>query len=101
MSGGRGVTKEDLGKDYEKTWVEFWEPIIAPRGEISLDQIKRELHDYRGLLEKLPAFFDEITGGRVSKPNTDLKVVLELTEQKARREFANHLRDWAEEWENP
>lgn len=67
--------------DVEQVWQEFWLPIVAPEGEIDIEQIKRELYDYRQLIKGLPEFFMDITGGRVSKPNTNLRVVAELVEE--------------------
>jgi|SRR6478736_5589737 len=58
-------------EDYEQTWVDYWQDICSDECGLLLDQIKRELHDYKTLLKNVPLVYDEITGGRISKPNTD------------------------------
>ena len=50
---------------------EFWAPIVLrPNGVLDFEQVKRELHDYRGLLEEVPKVYMHITEGRISKPHT-------------------------------
>lgn len=56
--------------DVEETFENFWKDIIEPDGVLDLDQVKRELHDYKMLLDEVPKVYGEITGGRISKPNT-------------------------------
>lgn len=81
--------------DVEQVWHDFWVPILDeacmehPDGwgsielpRAALDQIKRELYDFRMFIKELPAFFDEITGGMASKPNIDLKVIMELVDER-------------------
>ncbi|MFG1857558.1 hypothetical protein ACGFJT_37390 [Actinomadura geliboluensis] len=59
---------------YRQTHDDFWKQIVErPDGTLDLDQVKRELHDYHQLLQKIPKVYDEITGGRISKPNTGYK----------------------------
>jgi hypothetical protein len=85
--------------DYEQTWEEFWRDIVAPDGTVNLDQVKRELHDFRQIIKDLSRLYMEVTGGRVSKPNTDVGVVLDLAEEHCKRQVAQALRNLAEEWE--
>ena len=33
-------------KNYEKTWNEFWKPLLMNGKKLNLTQIKKELHDY-------------------------------------------------------
>lgn len=56
--------------EVEKVYKEFWEEIICNDGEIDIEQVKKELHDYHFMLESVPKVYMEITGGRISKPNT-------------------------------
>lgn len=58
--------------DYVATYNDFWRGIVErPDGTLNRDQVMRELSDYRILLEEVPLAYDEVTGGRISKPNTD------------------------------
>lgn len=69
-------------KDYEETYEKFWKDIVEnSKGEIILDKIKRELHDYANLLDNVPKVYDYVTGGLVSKPLTDPSVVMELADE--------------------
>lgn len=48
---------------------EFWFPIVQPNGEWDHDQIMKELHDYRVVLEEVPKVYCHITGNELSKPH--------------------------------
>lgn len=56
----------------------FWVPIIfdLKNGRLNLEQLKKELYDYSMLLENVPKVYCEITGGKISKPNTDVSEVI-------------------------
>jgi len=56
---------------------EFWQPIVMPNGEWNLEQVKRELYDYRRMMTSVSEVYDQITNGRISKPNTDASVVID------------------------
>lgn len=63
--------------DYEKTYETFWKPILEDeKGWLNMDQLKRELHDYRCFMEEVSKVYDQITGGRISKPNTSAEAVI-------------------------
>ncbi len=69
--------------DYEKAWDEFWAPIVCdPDGTVNWDKLKRELFDYRTLMGSVPRVYMHVTGGRVSKPNTDPGVVCQLADER-------------------
>lgn len=83
----------------EKTFNEFWRGIVEnPDGTLNRDQVMRELHDYWVLLEEVPKVYDDITGGRFSKPNTAahhvIAEVAERTEETCRdlaREISSEI----------
>jgi hypothetical protein len=56
--------------DVEQTWREFWADIVLKDGRLDLAQVKRELHDFRFLIQSVPKVYDAATGGRISKANT-------------------------------
>ena len=64
-------------KEVNKVYDEFWKDIIEPDGIIDFDQVKRELYDYRTCLMEVPKVYDEITNGKISKPNTTAEYVLD------------------------
>lgn len=64
-------------EDYETTFAEFWEDIVGlPGGIIDVEQVKRELHDYKMLLDSVPLVYSHVTGNRISKPNTHPDAVI-------------------------
>lgn len=65
------MTKEYIRKnDIEEEFETFWTSIIMENGKLNLDQLKKELYDYSMLLQNIPQIYDEVTGGKISKPNT-------------------------------
>lgn len=75
-----GRTSDKWADDVQKNWSEFWEPIVAPKGIVDLELIKLELSDYRMMLNFVPRVYDHVTGGRISKPNTDPDVVCSVAD---------------------
>lgn len=68
-------------KDYEQIWEEFWKPICTNEdGSINLDQIKRELADFKDVIGNVSKVYDSITGGRFSKPLTRPEYVISAAE---------------------
>lgn len=69
--------------DYVQTYDDFWREIVEnPDGTLNRDQVMRELHDYRTLLEEVPKAYDEVTGGRLSKPNTAAQHVIAAVDER-------------------
>lgn len=58
-------------KNYEEVYEEFWKDIIEDEdGNIDKDALMRELSDYAFLLDEVPKVYMEVTGGKISYPNT-------------------------------
>lgn len=58
-------------EEYEKVYNDFWKELIEDEdGNIDKDSMMRELNDYAFLLDEVPKVYMEVTGGRISKPNT-------------------------------
>ncbi|MEV4246993.1 hypothetical protein AB0J63_26715 [Streptosporangium canum] len=69
--------------DYVKTYNDFWKDIVEnPDGTLNHDQLMRELADYRMVMEQVSLVYDEITGGRISKPNTMAGAVLGVANER-------------------
>lgn len=87
------------GRDEEvdKVWGEFWGPLLIKRGVLDVEAVKRELFDYHHLIQELPCLFMAATGDMVSKPNTDIDVVISLIEEKHQREYDNGYEDGQED----
>lgn len=97
--------------DPEKEWTDFWEPIIseaheeaikerpdvtieaADISEAELEQIKKELSDYSMLISSLSIIYCQLTGGRVSKPNTDPYAVLGEIEERMQEDIDREVNE--------
>ena len=62
--------------DVQARWDEFWAPIVAPGGELDLDQVKRELFDFSVVMHEVPHVYMHVTGGRISKANSRASAVI-------------------------
>lgn len=68
--------------DYEKTFAEFWAAdLLLPDGTLDKDKVMRELHDYRMVLDEVSKVYDNITGGRFSKPLTEAVHVIAAADE--------------------
>ncbi|MED1863298.1 hypothetical protein P4V41_07500 [Fictibacillus nanhaiensis] len=62
-------------KNHEKVYQEFWKAIVENEdGTLNVEQIKKELADYRVLLKEVPKVYDELAG--FSKPHTRASVII-------------------------
>lgn len=77
-------------KDYEESYNRYWKGIVENnKGEIIMDQVMRELHDYMILLDTIPKLYDYVTGGRCTKPFTDIEVVKQLVDEHYQEIFGD------------
>lgn len=77
-------------KDYEESFEEFWRELVCNEdGTLNVDQVKRELHDYRLALRNVPLVYDHVTGGQASKPNTLAQYVIDSAEEHYERMYAD------------
>lgn len=84
--------------NYEETFEQFWKSILVDyNGDLNIDAVKRELHDYHHVLEEVPKIYVEITGGMLSKPGYTAEQVLPVVREVAHR---NHLYVHADELED-
>ena len=61
---------------YEQTYERFWKEIIEPNGQIDMDALKRELSDYLMFMYEVSKVYCTLTGGKISKVNTDADTVI-------------------------
>jgi hypothetical protein len=84
-------------KAVEETWNDFWKEIVCkPDGTLNVEQVKKELHDYKIVMDCASKAFDAVTGGRVSKPNTDPGWVEQFAEEHYRSIFEEELKEGKE-----
>ena len=63
--------------EVNKVYDDFWKVIIEPNGEIDFEQVKKELYDYRIVMQEVSKVYLEITDGKLSKPNTSAQYILD------------------------
>ncbi len=79
--------------EIEKVWNEFWRDIVMPDGVLDLEQVKKELYDWRNAMREVSKVYDEITGGLLSKPNYEAETVLSVYRDRQREEFEDWLKE--------
>lgn len=57
-------------RDYKKVYENFWKDLVEENGVLDKDKVMRELSDYEFMLDQVPKVYCEVTGSRISKPNT-------------------------------
>lgn len=79
------------------TFNEFWRELVTDgAGQLDLDKVARELHDYHVVMGEVGKAYDELTGGRISKPNTAAHHVVEAANDVAADFYARELCDRAD-----
>lgn len=85
-------------RDYEKTYERFWKTLVENAdGSIDMDKLKRELHDYKTLLDNVPEVYCHITNNRISKPNTLASVVIAVADDCTNESFKQWKQEELEE----
>ncbi|MGI4862411.1 MAG: hypothetical protein ACRYFZ_00695 [Janthinobacterium lividum] len=88
----------DTMATYQENWDEFWaELCLNPDGSANLDQIKRELSDFREIMDSVSEVYDHLTKGRISKPNTCAKAVIGEVEALQQQDIDDAVAEVAEE----
>jgi hypothetical protein len=70
-------------KDYKQDWEEMWADICTNKdGSLNLDAIQRELSDYRWMMSEVSDVYDDVTGGKASKPNTAAFEIIAIVNER-------------------
>jgi hypothetical protein len=87
---------EDTVENFEH----FWKGLVCDkRGRLLKKQVMRELHDYSLLMDAASKVYDEVTGGKVSKPNTRASAVIALANDFNNEVWEETLADEKDEWQ--
>lgn len=78
----------------------FWKDIIEKDGVIDFEQVKKELYDYSMMMEEVSKAYDEVTGGRISKPNTAAHHVIGYADENCQAAYNEGYADAKEEYES-
>lgn len=83
---------EEVPVDVNQCYEDFWRPALGlvPR----IEDVKAELYDYHGIIQDLPLLYDSLTGGRISKANTNIHDVIAVVQELE----AQHIQDAIDEF---
>lgn len=90
------ATQEEINKNYD----EFWKAILEDEnGNINREQLKRELSDFSFVLSQASKVYLEVSGGRISKPNTYAHAVISEYEEDLSENYIckEDFLDWLED----
>jgi len=80
-------------EEYEKTFENFWRDLVCKKdGNLDVDLVKRELHDYSMVMGEVSKVYMHITGGRISKPNTMAHEVIDEADRNYKEAFEDEDR---------
>jgi hypothetical protein len=71
-----------MKKETEEVYEYFWKIIVEKDGNINIDAIKKELHDYYIAIQEVGKVYDYITMGKLTKPNTDAQYIIDELEKR-------------------
>jgi len=84
-------------RDYERDWLEFWADICTREGELDLEAVKKELSDFRLLIENMVKVYDHVTGGKTSNVLVDPDVIISLHDAYVQQQIDEALDDELED----
>lgn len=67
--------------EVEECWKTFWEGIVAPDGEVNMEQLKLELFDFKQVMDGASELVSTLTFGNLSKCDYDARVVIDEHER--------------------
>lgn len=79
---------------YEVDWNEFWKGICEnENGDVDILQVKKELSDYRFILNQVPKIYKHITGGLLSKPMYDAQTIITKADDYYQELYKNFYKE--------
>jgi len=90
MGAGSVKSKEDkMNNEVEKVYNEFWKEIIEkPDGSIDIEQVKKELCDFKMIMDDAAKVYCHVTGDQISKVNTNPDEVIRYAD-----DYSNKLHE--------
>jgi hypothetical protein len=88
--------------DYEEIYDDFWKAIVEDEnGVLNLDQVKRELADFRMVMEEVRSVYSWITDGRMSKCTYMARDVIREAEEVAEQHIQEAIEDFLHDYDIP
>jgi hypothetical protein len=81
----------------DKDFTEFWLPLISTNGIFDIDKLKLELWDYRRFMQSGAEVYMHVTGGRISKVNTDPAAVISEADSRVEDIIEEEIKDRIEQ----
>lgn len=99
------VQVEVLNPEVLKNYEEFWKPIIQPvKGDeggleplVDMYQVMKELSDYSRPMDNAAEVYCHVTGGMLSKINTDPKAVIQFADERIEEAVAEAIKEMFDE----
>lgn len=72
----------------QQVWDDFWAEIcLDENGNVDMEQVKKELADFRFIIQEVPKVYSHVTGGELSKPMYYAKGVVEKADEHYKEEM--------------
>jgi len=85
-------------KSHEEVYDDFWKDIVEnPDGTLNMDQLKRELAEWKFAMGEVAKVYCHVTGGQLSKPMYYAKDVIEFAEDYISQRCAWAIEDFLEQ----
>ena len=85
--------------DYEKDYKEFWKEIVENKdGTLNIEQVKKELSDFKYFIDNIPKLYNNITGGYISKHMTNIRHVIDRVNERLEDSYNEGYNDALEEF---
>jgi len=88
------IIDNEVQKDYE----EYWKDIIEKDGVVDMEQVKKELSDFRYIIEQLPKVYMHITNGILSKHMYSAETIIRLHDDIRTEEIENACKETAQDF---
>lgn len=93
--------REELADKARATFDEFWADLVTTGGQLDEAKVRLELHDYHLVMDEVARAYDELTHGRISKPNTAAHHVVSEANDAAESWYAHLLCERADDLDEP
>jgi hypothetical protein len=85
------LTEED--KKVQKDYDEFWKDIVEKDGCVDLWLVKKELSDFRFIINQLPKIYMHITNGRLSKHMYSAETIIRIHDDIRTEEIEQAIKE--------
>ena len=82
------MSKDPDGADVEQVWQDFWVPLLyqdetesVVSDTLNLEQVKRELYDFKRVMDQVDKVYMHITGGKFSKVLTPAEWIIDAADE--------------------